>query len=375
MKVSIIGAGIGGLTLAIVLQQKGIDFEIFEAFPEFKTVGAGIKVANNVMQVYKKLHLYKDIKEAGHIVRSINITDHNFSVLSSIRSKEGDGEIDAIGIHRGELQRILLSEIPKEKILLNKKLISISDKDNEVELAFEDSSSYNCKVVVAADGIHSKVRTKIFSKVQIRDAHQDCWRGVTKLNLPEAYRNDLNELWGYGVRFGVFQISHDLAYWYALCDEVSKQELSREDLLKMFSKFHPLINEIISSTSEKDINYNKILDVNPFTKWYSGNIVLLGDAAHATTPNMGQGSCQAIEDAWVLGNCLANNSNVEAAFSEYQQKRIKKAHNVVNTSWKIGKIAHIKNPLGAAIRNMILKSTPSTFQKKQTKELNKINEF
>lgn len=108
--------------------------------------------------------------------------------------------------------------------------------------------------------------------------------------------------------------------------------------------------------------------MKPINEWYKENVCLLGDAVHATTPNLGQGACQAIEDAYILSKCLST-YGVDKAFAEYQKLRIVKAHQVVKTSWNIGKIAHWGNPLAIVFRNSLMKMMPEKMNRKQSEKI------
>lgn len=105
--------------------------------------------------------------------------------------------------------------------------------------------------------------------------------------------------------------------------------------------------------------------MKPIYQWQNGNACLIGDAAHATTPNMGQGACQAVEDAYVIGKLFKQGKSVEEVFSQYEKLRKKKAHFIVNTSWNIGKAAHVENRIAIGLRNSLLKRMPKSFNEKQ----------
>ncbi len=133
----------------------------------------------------------------------------------------------------------------------------------------------------------------------------------------------------------------------------------------MFSDFHSDILRIISATQKEQIITSEIFDLKPIEKWQSENVCLIGDAAHATTPNLGQGACQAIEDAYAIGQLLDKGISIENTFQKYETIRKKKAHIIVNTSWTLGKLAHIENGFGVKIRNFIIKNIPKSANKKQ----------
>lgn len=206
--------------------------------------------------------------------------------------------------------------------------------------------------------LKSLLLKSIMDNTRIRNAKQICWRGITKLNLPEKYKSELNEAWGSGRRFGFVAISPNEYYWYALASyrKDYQSEFKDIDLMDFYSEFNPIVGKIIKSTSEQNILANEILDLDPIQKWFKNNICLLGDSAHATTPNLGQGACQAIESSIVLANCLAKHKVPEKAFEEFQKIRKKKALKVVKTSYQVGKISHIQNPNLIRIRNFLMRN-------------------
>ncbi|MCU7571678.1 FAD-dependent monooxygenase, partial [Riemerella anatipestifer] len=146
-------------------------------------------------------------------------------------------------------------------------------------------------------------------------------------------------------------------YWYALTN--SKNIKPNEiNLCELFSEFHSDILKIISATDRNQIVVSDIIDLKPIDKWQKRNVCLVGDAAHATTPNLGQGACQAIEDAYVLGKLLDKGISIENTFEKYENLRHKKDHKIVNTSLILVKIAHLDNPFLVCLRNNILRFTP-----------------
>ncbi len=371
MSIDIIGAGIGGLTTAIALEQKGIEARILEQAKQIKPVGAGIILANNAMQVYEKLGLRQVIEEHGNPISAMHITKANLEALSKIDLScfEQKNNVKNIAIHRGILQQILIDKLESTKIKLNHKLTSLDQKENNYVLKFENGAQIQSSTILGADGLSSVVRQHIFPDNHIRHANQICWRGVTDYELPLKFKNELNEAWGTCERFGFVQIAKNKVYWYALKSfEKSKNECSIDDLEHDFNTYNPMIKNIIRSTKKEHINTAEISDLKPTNVWHKEHVCLIGDAAHATTPNMGQGACQAIEDAFVLSECLSR-YETRQAFSEYQKLRLPKAHQVVKASWTIGKMAHIKNPIARTLRNQMLRLTPEFVNRNQNKQI------
>lgn len=373
--INIIGAGIGGLTTALTLKKRGLNVNIFESSAEIKPVGAGIILANNAMQVFQKLGIQDKIEKAGNKISFMKITDDQLTPLSVVNLSEYEQKygVSNIAIHRGELQKILANEIGFDNINLSKRLSKI-EKNRLFKLTFEDNSTIESKLVIGADGIKSVVRNQLFEKSTLRNPNQICWRGICEIDLPQKYHNELNEAWGKGKRFGFVRISDKKVYWYALTNS-KNVEISNVNLTEYFSEFHSDILNILSATKKEQIIVSDIFDLKPIDKWQNENVCLVGDAAHATTPNLGQGACQAIEDAYVLGKLLDNGMPIENTFKAYEKLRRKKAHTIVNTSWTVGKMAHIENRLGIWLRNLVMKNMPKSANKKQMDMIFNLNYY
>ena len=373
MDIAIIGAGIGGLTTALALKRRNIPFKVYEAAEELKPVGTGIILGINAMQVYHQLQIENKILTAGKKVDSINVTDFKLSpitetLLLPFEQKFGH---KSIAIHRAELHHILTDEVSKENIVLNSRLSNAVKIDNKhYQLSFENGNKANHTFIIGADGINSKIRKIFFPDTQLRDAHQICFRGVTRFNLPPIYKNELIEGWGQGKRFGFVEISEGNVYWYFLVNQNLYQK--HNDLNIYLQDAPEFVREMILNTSKEKWFTANLQDLKPITEWQKDQVILLGDAAHATTPNMGQGACQAIEDAYVLFRLLEK-YNPEQAFESYPSIRIEKAHHIVNTSWKIGKISQLENRLLMGIRNLMLRKTPQSTQTKNFERLFTLN--
>jgi len=377
MKVSIIGAGIGGLTTAIALKQKGFEVEIFEASKDFIKSGSGINLAINAMQVYKRLGIYDEISSLGSYTNSLLITDEKLNTITEVNLVNAEIEFKAktYAIHRATLHTILLNRLKGVKIHLNKKLKSLNQTNNEVNFTFEDKTSYSSNILIGADGIHSVVRKSIINNTKLRIAKQVCWRGIVKIDIPKIYQTELNELWGRGKRFGFVHINKNEVYWYALANYKTdyKKEFSNVNLGKLFSNFSPLIKKIISKTEKSDIIFNEMMDLKPISSWHYKNVYLIGDASHATTPNLGQGACQAIETAFVIAECLSTEKKIELAFQKLEKIRKKNAVKIVNTSWTVGKMSHLENRFAIILRNTIMKLMPKKLTEKQSTSIYKLN--
>ena len=264
------------------------------------------------------------------------------------------------------MQKILADAIGFQNIQLSNRLLKI-DQENDFKLSFYDNTSVNADIVIGADGIKSTVRNQLLGTGNIRDSKQRCWRGVCEFDWNSKYNHKAFEAWGKGKRFGFVKISDNKVYWYAVINEKLKK--NNTDITALFTDFHPEITKIIADTPKDKIIFSDIIDLQPINQWQKGNICLIGDAAHATTPNMGQGACQAVEDAYVLGKLFGQGKSAEEVFTQYEKLRMKKAQFVVNTSWTIGKVAHFQNSVAVWLRNALVKSLPKSVNEKQFEKI------
>jgi len=368
-QISIIGAGIGGLTLGNILKQQNLDFTIYESAPEIKSVGAGIMMAVNAMQIFDKLDLKDKIENRGNKIHGIFITDEKLKTISTTNVLAIEKKFNScnVAIHRAELQNILAENLGFENIKLNHSLKKTQKKEN-YHLNFENGNEIESKIVFGADGIHSKVRNQILGSGIIRNSKQKCWRGLTNFHLPEKYNHQALEIWGKGKRFGFVKLYENQVYWYALINENNFTE--NIDLAETFRDFDPLILQILEATKSENIILNDIIDLAPIPKWHAQNLCLIGDAAHATTPNMGQGACQSIEDAYVIGKLLEKSQNFNSVFEEFQKIRRKKIDYIVKNSWTIGKISQWEK--GNQIRNFLMRSIPESLNQKIVEKILKL---
>ncbi|GAB2659693.1 FAD-dependent monooxygenase [Flavihumibacter cheonanensis] len=375
MQVAIVGGGIGGLTTALVLKNANIPFTLYEAASEIRQVGAGIILASNAMQVLAMYGIDQLLYSKGHRIENMLITDAGLGTLSqfSLKGFEQQYGLQNLAIHRAHLHEILWKEVGGQQIKLNKRLHSVSRNGTNFELSFEDGSTSLVTHIIGADGIKSKVRELLFPAVQYRSAKQLCWRGVLNYELPASYKHGAIEAWGKGKRMGFVQINEQEVYWYAVINEDMVVTDQPMDLPALFREFHPIVMDLLDQTSPDKLIRGPLYDIQPFTTWNQSRVCLLGDAAHATTPNLGQGACQAIEDAFVLGELLKTGT-LEQAMKRYPAIRMRKAHYVVNTSWQLGKISHLTNPVGMGLRNFVLKYlTPDFVNRRQLDKLFKLD--
>ncbi|HYH79222.1 MAG TPA: FAD-dependent monooxygenase [Longimicrobium sp.] len=377
--VVIVGGGIGGLTAAIALRQRGFAPRVYEAAPELREVGAGIWVPPNAMQVLARLGLADAVSRVGSPIRAAELRDARAGVLQRADLSFAEREFGhaTVAIHRGRFQRVLAEHAGADIIRTGAQCTAVEQRGERVVIRFADGGETEADVVIGADGLRSAVRESIFPGVPLRYSGQTSYRATLDHALPPELDGVGWEVWSAGARFGLSAIGHGEVYWYATMDAPAgggdPAGTLRGRLQALAAPFPAPIPALVAATDESRITRTDLSDFAPIERWHRGRVALLGDAAHATTPNLGQGGAQAVEDAWVLADRLAASATPEAAFAEYERIRMPRARMVVNTSWRFGKIVHLSNPLARGARNLLLRLTPESVGRRQSAALYRID--
>jgi 2-polyprenyl-6-methoxyphenol hydroxylase-like FAD-dependent oxidoreductase len=369
MKVVILGGGIAGLTAAIALKRIGIQVVVYEAAPEIRAVGAGLVLAANAIKAFRKLGVDQAVMAEGRLLDAFSIKDEKGRIITqtnSLASSEKYGA-DNFTIHRAHLHRVLMSFLRPEEVHTNKGGVHFESRQKQVFLQFSDGSSVMADYLIAADGIHSAVRQKLAPGTTIRYAGYTCWRAV--IADPFGDSNETTETWGPQGRFGIAPLAQNQLYWFACMkarpDDARLKHFTVADLLGQFGHYHHPIPDILRHTKNGDLIWSDIADLAPLPRYAFGNILLIGDAAHATTPNMGQGACQAIEDAVILADEIGKGGAVADAFRAFEKRRETRTHYVVSQSRLLGNIAQVQNKYMGALRNAVLRALPASVQQQQ----------
>lgn len=353
--IAIVGGGIGGLTMALTLKRNNQKFKLFEKSNEFKEIGAGIGIASNALEIFDKLNIGIEIRKRGHLLKRTILATEKLKVLKTIPFPK-----EVYCIHRSLIIDTISNELDKNSYELNKEVDSIENK-KRIKVKFKDETIEEFKTLIASDGINSTIRKSVFPEIGIRNAHQVIWRGITKFDINANLKHSYYELFEGTLRFLFLPLNDTEIFWLAVQKKKKFKKHSsislKSYLLKIYRNFNPIVLDILNRTSECDILQNELGDIKPYYKsWFKNNIVFIGDSIHATTPNLGQGACQAIEDAYTLGLCIKN--NIDGAFIHYQNIRLKKVKYIVEQSWIIGKISLTTGRLQKKILHIFLKLYP-----------------
>ncbi|GIP38756.1 hypothetical protein J31TS4_20360 [Paenibacillus sp. J31TS4] len=369
--IAIIGGGIGGLCTAFALQQGGHDVTLYEGAAMFPLPGAGLGVGANALRALDRLGLKEPMMEHSKILRKMIILSDKGAVITetdSLLVSERFGT-DNVTIHRADLLLVLRNALKPGTIVFNKRCVDFVQEQDGVNVSFEDGETIRADAVVAADGIGSLFRRTLVPGSTPRYAGYTCWRAV--ISDPGIGIDDhvATETWGPKGRFGIVPLAGGQIYWFACVKakardpQIAKYRIN--ELLSIFKDYHRPIPQIIQATDDASLIRNDILDIKPIPHYAFDRIVLLGDAAHATTPNLGQGAGQAMEDAYILARCLETARDMATAFKEYERKRLDRTAKIIKMSNQIGQIAQLENKWLILLRNAVLKQVPPSVSMKR----------
>ncbi|UXR78031.1 MULTISPECIES: FAD-dependent monooxygenase [unclassified Staphylococcus] len=371
MKIGIVGAGIGGLTLAALLREKKHDVHIFEQQDAIKEVGAGIGIGGNVIEKLGDRDLAKGIKNIGHILKTTRMLDEHGQVISEVPFADGTTNLTIL---RQTLVETIASYVTDDMLYFNHEVTAVEGTETMARLHFREQDSQTFDLVVGADGIHSIVRQTIQPKAHVQYQGYTCFRGMVE-DVPELGQV-ADEYWGAKGRFGIVPLLDGKAYWFAAINakenDLQYKRFNKPYLQAYFNQYPDPVRRVLDHQPETGILHHDIYDLKPLNTFvYQARIVLLGDAAHATTPNMGQGAGQAMEDAIVLANVLDKYETLAEALKRYDKVRVKHTTKVIKRSRKIGRIAQKQGRLTIRLRNSIARKLPTWAIARQLKFLYK----
>jgi 2-polyprenyl-6-methoxyphenol hydroxylase-like FAD-dependent oxidoreductase len=360
VRVIVVGGGIAGLSAAISLRRTGNEAVVLERAPRVDPVGAGITLFANAMRALNRLGVGEAVAARGApATRSAILTSHGRE-LTRVPSDLLEG---TIALHRADLQAELAAA--GAGVRLGVEVTAVEQGADGVVAVAADGGEERGDLLVGADGLSSVVRRAI-ADVPIRYAGYTAWRGVSSVPI-EAGR--LTESWGVGERFGLVDIGRGRTYWFATKNapegEPDEPGGRKAEILRRFSGWHEPIAAVVEAADESAILRNDVYYLEPLPRWSDGRVVLVGDAAHATTPGVGQGAAQAIEDAVVLVERLAGGDELTAALAGYEAIRRPRADAVLKISRRVDKAAQLANPLGCRLRNAVLRRLPERGQRRQ----------
>ena len=333
-RIAVIGAGLGGMTVAGLLQRHGFSVKVYEQAPAFSRIGAGIHLSSNVMLVMRRLGIEKTLSDIGlhpdaFVSRQWDTGEVLFELPLDPASEAHYGAA-YINVHRGDLHAVLESALDPGTIAFGKKLRDIDQTGRTIRLDFEDGDRVETDLVIGADGVNSKVREFLLGPEKPRYTGHIAHRAI----FPATLLNGLpiracTKWWGPGNHILVYYMTQAREEVYIVTSapqsewtaDASFVPCDRDEFIATFDGYHSELRQVVAAAPE--VTKWPVFDREPVDIWSGGRIVLLGDACHPLRPYMAAGAAMAIEDAAVLARCIAGfgQDGTEESFACYEANR------------------------------------------------------
>lgn len=366
----VLGGGIAGLAFAAAMNRHGHQITVLEAAPTLRAHGSGLVLGPTAMLALSRLGLRDQAIAAGQVLSRGGLADLAMRPLSKDvfgHFGERSGE-PFIGIERSVLVRMLAEAAPECRT--DARYVSLEYQGDEVLVELKSGERLRAPWVVLADGIRSVGREHIGS-AKVRDAGQWCWRGIAEgVDLGE-HDNAFLEAWGSEWRYGFTPVGGGRTYWFVTrCDLGAHRPAgcARADrralLLEAAERFPALITRLIEATRSEEVLENRLEDLAPLPRWHQGNLLCIGDAAHAMTPNLGQGATQSLEDGVILAGMVVAGGKPADAFARFEATRRRRAERTVREARTLGRIAHCPG-WAAPARDAVMRLLPRALSVRQ----------
>ena len=377
-RVIVIGAGLSGLATAAALHHGGVPVTVFERSEEMRPVGAIIGVAANAASGLERIGQGKLVEEACIPVQRLDYVSWAGRPLAHMPIADvarSLGTRTYIAL-RADIQLGLLRSLPADAVQLRSTCTGFQQDDEGATARFEGGREERGMALIGADGIRSAVREQLRHD-EPRYSGYAGWRGVAQIDPQPLPPGLARQVLGSGRTFGTFGLTGGRMYWWASMKMPPRQGDSADgrkaDVLAAFRGAPSLVQQVLQATEESAILRNDISDRPPVESWGDGRVTIVGDAAHATTPNTGEGGSHALRDGILVGerlteikDSLNDASEVRAALGRFEALRIPETAEVVNRAAEIGEFLHKTNPLMCFVRDQIFyRATPQRIWRKR----------
>jgi salicylate hydroxylase len=379
LRVAIVGAGIGGLSLALALRERGLRAEVFEQAAQLTEIGAAIALSANATREYARLGLLDELAAASTTPTEL-IYRHwqDGSRIAAHPVAEGNAYVDRFGapyygIHRADLQRTLSGAFGAEHLHLGCRLTGVVPERDSVVLEFADGRVERADVVVGADGVRSTVRRWVTGTDDAVYSGTSAFRGI----VPTADLPSLPD--PHAIQFWMGPDAHLLHYAIGGAGELvnffavvegppvwphggTVAEVPEEVPVASFGGWHPAVPEMIGAAGSP-LRWG-LFTVRPLLRWYRDRVVVLGDAAHGMLPHQGQGANTSIEDAFALAALVAGarpGHDLEPVFSRYQTLRRARTRAIQRSSQVTSSLLHLPEGPAARVRDAKVARFPEDF--------------
>jgi 2-polyprenyl-6-methoxyphenol hydroxylase-like FAD-dependent oxidoreductase len=355
------GGGIGGLAAGIALRRAGFDVTVLERAARAREIGAGISIMPNGSRALAALGV-SPLPAIG--LKRLTLRTWRGQILSEapvglMQERYGSA---LMVVPRVQLHSLLMETLGADRVAAGAEVTGFAEGDGRVRVALSDGRILEANLLIGADGLRSAVRTQLLADGEPHYLGCTAWRATSDIAGTGVVGGEGINWWGPGGEFGALPMA-SLVYWFATANSPAGHDVPpserRQDLLDRFGAWESPIPDIIATTEPGAILRNDIFDRSPARRWTRGHVALLGDAAHPMAPNVGQGACQALEDAVALGASVAGQSDLEAGLRDYERRRRRRANGFVRLSRQMSAAVQSENRLLVTVRNLGTRLAPS----------------
>jgi len=315
LRVLIVGAGVAGLALARALHQRDVTAEVVERVTNWEPGGAGLYLPGNAVRALDELGVGPAVSAAANPIGRQRFLDHRGRLLADIDvGRVWTGVGGCVAIQRAALHEVLLEETADVQTRLGTSVTDVEDGPAP-RVTFADGSTRSYDLVVGADGVHSTIRTLTLGGPPARYVGQASWRFLAD-GFPDI--SEWTVMLGRGRSFLTVALGEGLVYCYADLNTSDPAGAAREDWRESFADFAEPVPRLLEQAAEA--YFAPIEEVAP-PVWSARRVILVGDAAHASSPNMAQGAAMAVEDALVLAETVTADQSLDQALAGYEQRR------------------------------------------------------
>ena len=359
-RVVIIGGGIAGSALAIALARRGMTTTLIEREAQWAPLSSGLFIYSNGLAALDGLGVLDDICASGWVSPdggNLYLAADGKAITRTLYPGIGDRIPAIVGMRRAELHRILAGAVAAlgvdVRLGTTVTAVETGDATRAASVTLSDGSTMTCDVLVGADGIRSQIRTLLFGALEPTYTGFGVWRSMHK--KPASIDQKIMMM-GVGIRLGIMPISRDQLYMFGTTREPGKPFYARDtwaqEMRVKFAAFKGPAEALLAEiTDAAQVFYTSVEEVHLPLPWSRGRVVLIGDAAHSSSPFMGQGGAMALEDAIVLADMLGDASDIPATLDAFGQRRFERCKFVQDASRRVGEAGAIEDAAASQIRN------------------------
>ena len=372
-KAVIAGAGVGGLTAALALHRLGVSVEVYEKYPGKQHHTTGFTLWSYAVARLATLGIgTDDMDRVGSAVEITEIRNQAGRLISKMPVGEVSRKLGAESyeVRRPVLLETLEARLPAGTVRRDCECVAAHDEGETASLELADGSRVTGDLVIGADGIHSKLRESVAGPTALRDSGYRGCSAVAEFSSDQLPAKHHIDIWGKGGKAGIADIGRGWARWYLTWKLKRDTQLqTRAQILDAVRDWDPVMAAVVAATRESEIGHHQFSDIPPIETWRKGRIVLIGDAAHATTPFAAMGANMTIEDVGVLVSGLERGPTVETTLEDFEAARKKRTEDVVSKGRTMARLTQLHSSFAAWLRDEAFLHMPPDATERVTREM------